>query len=237
MARQSGGIYGVFLAAGRSRRMGCPKLELPFMGGTLGGISLTAACHSTLDSILVITAHAGKPAWLPHESSNEPDRTRYKLIPCKDTAQGQSYSLQCGVRAAQRLDAEAIVVLLADQPLVTPAAINELLNEYHRNVKASKRPAFVAASREGNGIPMPPVLFHHSLFPKLLKLTGDQGARTLLRRSIERGEGIHVGFREADLLIDIDTPEDYTNLLQRESSSLGTASNSLAICSDSRSTI
>jgi molybdenum cofactor cytidylyltransferase len=222
MVRHSGEIYGVFLAAGQSRRMGCPKLELPFLGGTVGNTSLSAACASNLDSVLVITELAGKPSWLRQESSSGPDSTRYQLIPCKDAAKGQSFSLQCGVRAAQRLGAEAIVVLLADQPLLTPTAIDELLDEYHKNAKDNGGLSYIAASCEGSGLPMPPVLFPHTIFPELLKLTGDQGARSLLRRPIEL-EGVHVEFRDADLFLDIDTPEDYTSLVRRASSSVYTS--------------
>ena len=107
-------------------------------------------------------------------------------------------------------------MLLADQPLLTPTAIDVLLDEYHKNTMANARIAYIAASCQGSGVPMPPVLFHHTIFPELFKLTGDQGARTLLRGSNER-EGVHVGFRDADLFMDIDTPEDYMDLIRMTS--------------------
>ncbi|WJH32670.1 NTP transferase domain-containing protein [Paenibacillus sp. CC-CFT747] len=151
MVRDRGRVFGVFLAAGRSRRMGRPKLELPFREGTLGSTALAAACGSALDGIFVITGDTAAPAWLPQDWAAGPDRSRVHMVPCKDAEHGQAFSLRCGVEAALRHGAEAVVVLLGDQPLLTSSAINRLLDEYHGLSDEKGRPAFIAASRAGEG--------------------------------------------------------------------------------------
>ena len=63
------------------------------------------------------------------------------------------------------------------------------------------------------GVPAHPVLFARSLFPELLALTGDEGARAVVRRHWEEALKI-----EMEPLVDVDTEADYERFLKAEGS-------------------
>lgn len=97
------------------------------------------------------------------------------------------------------------LVLLADQPLVTAGMVNELIRRADRSPAA-----YVAAACQG--IARPPVIFDRTLFPELMTIRGDEGARRLLKRIELRGES--VPFADPAPFYDVDTVEDYRKLLQ-----------------------
>ena len=197
-----GGVIGIYLAAGSSRRMGCNKLSLPVGGVPLGSIALRGAVRSALDEVLVVTREEDSLEWIASDLSASPLRARWRSVPCADAEQGQAHSLHCGLREAMRKHARAVMVLLADQPLVTEHVIDRLLqHDVFRREQAAGWGS-IAASRRG--VPMPPVLFESSLFPALLMLQGDEGARKILRAE---GSAVRkVAFEEA-VFLDVDTPD------------------------------
>ncbi len=103
----------------------------------------------------------------------------------------QSRSLAIGVGAAQAMDARAVLVALADMPLVTSGHIEALVASFDGKLIASS-----AAGR-----PMPPAIFAASYFPALGKLSGDRGAASLLAGA----PSIAISAAEA---LDIDYPAD-----------------------------
>ena len=116
-----------------------------------------------------------------------------RMIANPDYAAGQSTSLRAGI-AALGQNADAVVVLLGDQPFVTAAA-------------AIVAPTY--AGQRGN-----PVLFAQAIFPELLAVQGDQGARAVL--AADRARVHLVAFDDPRPLADIDTPEDYERLLSKQ---------------------
>lgn len=117
---------------------------------------------------------------------------------CSETDHGQSASLKAGVNAAIGLGADAVVVMLADQPFVTVRLLNWMIERF----VISPDSAFVAVSK------MPPVLFSKTVFPELLQLQGDRGARELLNGKWEE-LGTFLSFSEEFFKQDIDTVEEY----------------------------
>jgi CTP:molybdopterin cytidylyltransferase MocA len=89
---------------------------------------------------------------------------------CERWEEGQSASLACGL--AELADAEAVVVVLGDQPRLSPEAIARVLGARAEGVDA------VRASYGGQ--PGHPVLIERSLFGRLRDVSGDHGARNLL---------------------------------------------------------
>jgi molybdenum cofactor cytidylyltransferase len=200
---QQNKIVGIYLAAGKSSRMGSDKLRLPLGTMTMGNYALAVAFVSELDHIAIVSGNATAD-WIDHKFYQEPFHQKWTVFHCSEAHLGQSYSLRYGVEAAQALKADAVMIMLADQPFITTAMINELLHHYHAMTNIS----FVAARFDG--LARPPIIFDKRMFPDLLRLENDQGARQLVR---EGTSGLCIDFSSPDLFMDVDTPEDYSHLL------------------------
>jgi molybdenum cofactor cytidylyltransferase len=185
-------VAALVLAAGRGSRFGeSPKLLAPLDGQPLVRHVAQAALASRAGGrVLAVTGHAaeaieGALAGLPVETLRNPDY-----------AAGLSTSLRAGF-AALSGSADAVVVLLADMPRVTPALVDRLIGPWETERPPAVVP--VAGGRRGN-----PVLLSAALAPAIAALTGDTGAGALLR-------GL-AGVREVPVeddaaLADVDTPD------------------------------
>ncbi|EKN70761.1 xanthine dehydrogenase [Neobacillus bataviensis LMG 21833] len=193
------GLVGIYLAAGKSSRMGSPKVNLPLGNRRLGSIALRAALKSKLDVTIAITRKGESLQWLTPFSKSEDLR----IVECVEADRGQSASLRAGAKVAAEMGAAGVVVLLADQPFVTTKMINRLIDEFHGSEE------FISFSH--NGVMKPPVLLASSLFPRIMKLEGDQGARSLLRSGCL---GKQIKLNKDVYFFDVDTKEDYQFLLK-----------------------
>lgn len=200
------GIVGIYLAAGKSERFGKNKLCAQIGNYPLGSLALLTALKSYLDKVIVVTGETDKCDWLAPALSH-PDRKKWVQITCRDAFKGQSYSLQCGLRYAEKLRAEAVIVMLADQPLISATMINQLIEIYHRR-KDGEDITFVASTQ--SDVICPPILFDSSIFTDLYRLEGDMGARYLIRN--RKHEGCFIEFTNPLLFYDVDTWEDYKKL-------------------------
>nr|MDQ2997746.1 nucleotidyltransferase family protein [Chloroflexota bacterium] len=159
-------VAALILAAGASSRMGSPKQLLDWGGQPLVRAAAEMALAAQLDPLLVVVG--GAQGQVADALAGLPLR----MIANPDYAAGQSTSLRAGI-AALGQDADAVVVLLGDQPFVTAAIIEQLVTEWQTSGAAIVAPTY--AGQRGN-----PVLFAHSVFPELLAVQGDQGARGVL---------------------------------------------------------
>ncbi|NYT41113.1 nucleotidyltransferase family protein [Sphingomonas sp. R-74633] len=178
----------ILLAAGRSHRFNDgDKLAEPFLDKPLAYHVVTALSHVPFAARIAVV------------SDTELDFAAlgYDVVENPDPSLGQARSLCFGVSRAQELGAEAVLVALADMPRVTAAHIRRMMD-------AADGAATIVASSDGVS-PMPPALFGRDVFPELLKLEGDHGARDLIRR------GHHVIAPPAEL-VDIDTQDDLREL-------------------------
>lgn len=189
-------ISGVILAAGRSLRMGQPKLLLALEGKSLVRRVVENALRSRLDEVLIVVG-------------NEAARIRAEIDDCPVTivenplfAEGQSTSLRAGMgRIAP--DAAAAIILMADQPFVGPEIIDEIVGRYRQ-----ERCLIVAPEYDGQiGAP---VLFDRRLFPELMAVSGDKGGRDVLRS--HRAEVSIVKFVASRAARDIDTWQEYEEI-------------------------
>lgn len=204
-AEGNGDILVVLLAAGAGSRFagtGHKLLADPGTGTTVAGAAIGHAIAAGLGEVVVITgavdlsdivascaADAGNPA--PSVRLVHNDRWR----------DGQATSLQTAIRDAQRCNATAVVVGLADQPFVDPEA--------WRRVAAGTAPISVATY---DGRRRNPVRLHRSVWAAL-PTEGDEGARSLLRMRPGLVEEIPCpGSPE-----DIDTLEDLESWQNRSS--------------------
>src|SRR5438552_2545192 len=159
-------VAGLILAAGAATRMGRPKQLLDWDGRPLVRAAAETALAARLGPVLavvgsaqaeVVAALAGLPL---------------QIVPNPDYADGQSTSLRAGI-AALPPGVEAVVVLLGDQPFVTAAMVERLVAEWRASASPIVAPVY--AGQRGN-----PVLFARAVFPELLAIQGDRGARVVL---------------------------------------------------------
>jgi CTP:molybdopterin cytidylyltransferase MocA len=164
-------VSAVLLAAGAGSRFGGGKLLAQYGGRPLIEAVLTSLAEAPVDETLVVVgADAGRM-----REVCEPYGVR--VVENPRWAEGQATSVLAGLRACGS-EARAAVVLLADQPLVGAGAVERLL-------KAFEEGAEVAVATYG-GEPRNPVLFARGIWPLLEEgLSGDEGARTVLRRRPE----------------------------------------------------
>jgi molybdenum cofactor cytidylyltransferase len=191
-------IAAVVLAAGASRRFGAPKLLLPIQGRPLVRLVVEQVLSSGVDAVHVVVGpvEAGVRQALQGLGGS--------IVRNPDFAEGMSTSLRTGV-AALSDQTEAAIVVLADQPLHTPAVIDLLVETFRSSGRPIVAPVY-------NGTRGNPVLFAASLFPELLTVTGDRGAREVIARDPARVALVRFPFLPPP---DIDTPEDYQRFSER----------------------
>ncbi len=184
-------VAAIVLAAGASRRFGTPKQLVPWQGQPLLRHVLWQVLAAQVDEVVVtLGAYADQVAPVVHGLP-------VTLVIHRDWAQGMSTSVRTGLRAL-RTEPDAALFVLADQPGLTPAWIHRILRVYetiHAGIVAPR-----AGERPGN-----PVLFDRVFFPELMKITGDQGGRVVMRA---HPQAIHWLEADPSLLWDIDFPED-----------------------------
>jgi len=190
-------VYALVLAAGLSRRYGRSKLLEELSGMPLLRHALTAAQAACRGKVVLVTGHASED--MASAASGLADavvlNSEYQSGIGSSIARGVSHLVE---------DAAAVIIMLADQPLVTAAHIGQMIEKWRNN------PDVIVATRY-SGVDGPPVLFGHSYFPQLRELESDAGARHVLRA--HRAAVRTVEFEQA--AIDIDTPDDLKALLSQ----------------------
>jgi molybdenum cofactor cytidylyltransferase len=197
MNRGQDRIAGLILAAGASTRMGKPKQLLPLKGTTLLQHICIEAVNSQLDDVfLILGCHAAEIKKALHPILSH---KKLKIINNKAYAQGISSSIVAGVSEVADVY-DHVMILLADMPYINATLINLLLQRYLN----SRLPlgAIRFKSKRSH-----PVAFSRSLYPELLKLKGDVGARSLFRKYWNRTCLVEPGASYDDC--DIYTLKDY----------------------------
>jgi molybdenum cofactor cytidylyltransferase len=128
-----------------------------------------------------------------------------RLVLNPDAAQGQSTSVLAGLSAVAAAKPDAIMVLLGDQPQVDPAVVNALITRWQEARTG------IVAPRYADGIGNP-ILFDRAVLPELTTVSGDTGARAIVRAHQERGDISLVDVR-SPAPRDVDTEADYETLL------------------------
>lgn len=195
----------IVLAAGASSRMGEPKQLLRYGGETLLGRALRAALETRCRPVVVVLG-AGAEALRA-----EVDVTDALVVFNETWAEGMGSSIRAGLsalRAATSETADAVVVLLCDQPFVTSDIIVRLVETY-----IARRALLVASAYESRGRRTlgAPALFSRALFPELMALNGPEGAKRIIQR--HTADAVCVETQSA--AFDVDTPDDY-HALQTE---------------------
>jgi molybdenum cofactor cytidylyltransferase len=185
-------IGGVVLAAGEGSRFGGPKQLAELDGRPLVEHSLIAlASVPAIERyVLVLGAYADeiRAAIDPHGAD---------VVVCDTWAEGQAASLRAGLGAID--DMAAALIMLGDQPGITPAAVEAVLALFD-----GTRPVRAVY----NGAPGHPVILTRDLMRAAMQLEGDLGARELLEDARPRKVEVAHLCRPAD----VDTPADLDSL-------------------------
>jgi molybdenum cofactor cytidylyltransferase len=192
-------ITALILAAGQSSRMGQHKMLLPLQGKPLLLHAVDHALAVEFDEVIVVVGHHAND--VRATLAGHPVR----IVENPEYQQGQSTSVRAGIAALDPA-AKAVIVLLGDQPLITPAILKSLMQAWQHSGKPIVVPFY--GGQRGN-----PVLFARALFPELLQVTGDQGGREVLQRHAEEIEPVQID--DANAAQDLDTLQEYQALQER----------------------
>jgi len=188
----------VILAAGQSSRLGSPKQLLRFNEKSLLQHCVEEALQTNIPVIVVVGANS---QLIKYELKD----LHITIAENRRWQEGMSTSLQCGLMAAKNINNEidGIIFMVSDQPFVSVMLLNNLLRAQNENSLPIAACGY--AGRLGT-----PVLFHKYFFDALMDLQGDSGAKKLIEKN--KNLATEVSFPEG--VIDIDTVEDYKDLLQ-----------------------
>ena len=187
----------IILAAGESSRLGSPKQLLVYSGATLLQHSIDVAEASNAVSVVVVLG--ANADTIKHELKF----TTAEVVINEGWKEGMASSIRFGLQTLVQLNAEveAAVLMVADQPFVTVDLLNNLMDVNRKEQRS------IVASKYGTTFGTP-VLFGLRYFNELMELTGDVGAKSMVRKNMN--ETAFVPFPKGE--IDIDTAEDYQSL-------------------------
>ena len=186
-------VAAVVLAAGRATRMGGGKLALPVGGRPMVQRVVDAALGSRATATIVVVGNEAE------EVLDAVEGRPVTVVMNPDYAEGMSTSLRAGLAAVDPA-ADGALVLLGDQPFVSSALLDVLIDRFARCRKPVVRPS--ADGRPGN-----PVLFGSTLFAELAAERGDVGGRHVIERRPD--EVSLVAVDDPHELVDIDSPLEY----------------------------
>jgi molybdenum cofactor cytidylyltransferase len=187
-------VTGLVLAAGGSKRLGTPKQLLPYASGTLLDHVLSTARACEFDQLVCVIGGSAE------EIRERVDLRGTDIVENQDFGEGCSSSIAAALTTVDPR-AGVLVLMLGDQPGVTPQTIKALL------AGRNDAPLAACAYQNGRGHPL---AFARSTFPDLRALHGDKGVWKLLDRAGDQVVDVPV---PGPIPRDVDTDEDYRALL------------------------
>jgi molybdenum cofactor cytidylyltransferase len=204
-------LPAVILAAGFSSRMGRDKARLPIPGGgwflsRLARTFLEAGCSE----VMAVVGPLGDEI---HAAAAR-ERLPVRFVVNPDPSRGQLSSLQEALAVLSGHEARGLLMSPVDQPLVTPATVRRVIEEWARSAAPIVRPSW--GGRHGH-----PVLFDARVLGELRAADLSAGARAIVHRHASEARDVEVN--DPGAFEDIDTPEDYRRVFGVEVGGAGTA--------------
>lgn len=183
----------IMLASGRSERFGDKdKLLAEYRGHPLCWHASQRCSRSSYRFRIAVVAN-------DHGVEQQFRRANWDIVRNSAPECGQSHALRVGVDEARKRGASAIVIGLADMPMVT--------TEHYENVRLALSQSSAVMSRANEAL-LPPAGFRANHFEDLLALTGDVGAKAIFMKSPDKVV-LEMAAEEA---VDVDTPDDLVRL-------------------------
>lgn len=188
---------GIVLAAGLSRRFGGANKLLANLGGKpVVRWVLDAALAARLGRVVVVVGHENTAVCKAFDDLSGDERLQ--VVVNGDYADGQSRSVVAGLQAVGD-GFSAVMYLMGDQPMVSRAMIDGLIETMEKSGKGLCYPTFKGKRRS-------PVVFSARYFPAIFALTGDVGARAI--DDANEGDAATREFADEILFHDVDRPAD-----------------------------
>lgn len=190
-------VSAILLAAGESKRMGEPKQLMPLGKTTILEQTIDNLLGSRVSEVIVVLGYRAEEAM-----------KKIAVKPIKITInpayhRGMSTSIVTGLNSVDDR-AQAVMLALADQPLIDSQTINRLIAEFLSHNKGIAIPVY--CGRRGH-----PVIFAIKYKEELLELTGDVGGRQIIRQHPD--DILEVAVNSESIITDIDTTSDYQSHL------------------------
>jgi molybdenum cofactor cytidylyltransferase len=195
-------VFAVVPAAGRSRRMGRPKLLLPFDGTTVLGRLLDTLKTSRVSECCVVVR--GDDEALKAEAQAHGARVVQPPVDPPDMRASVEWALRDIARRHQPCDDDGWLLIPADHPLLSSRLLSELLAAWDEG-----RPRILVPKHHGRR--GHPTLFRWSAAAEIDAMPPERGVNWLLERHADQVVELPYPFPEATQ--DLDTPEDYARLL------------------------
>ncbi|MDF1561363.1 MAG: nucleotidyltransferase family protein [Bacteroidales bacterium] len=189
------GIWAIVLAAGESKRMGSPKMLLPWMGMTI--------IEQVVENVLASDVSGAVLVLGAGSCGIKNITSRYNVVHCynEQYQSGMLSSVRCGF-AALPDDCTAVVVMPGDQPMIEAGEINRVLAARMESGKGIVVPVY--RGRRGH-----PLLIDSRYREEVMSLPENEGLRVLAARN--PGDLFEAETDDPSVLRDIDTQEDYLN--------------------------
>lgn len=178
--------------------MGAPKQLLPFGESTIVETVVDNMLGAKFDEVIVVVGHHAEE--IQKQLGARPIKTVFN----PDYRDGMLTSAQTGIRTPETSNAFAL--MLVDQPFITSALIDQVVDAYLQTEKGIALPSY--NYKRGH-----PVIFDQKYASDILALTSESGGvRTLFKKY---GDDIHYVTVDTDAVLrDIDYREDYERALQ-----------------------
>ncbi len=195
-------IGAIILAAGRSIRMGKPKLLLPWKETIVLDAVLQLALGAGLDPIVIVTGAFDEPIsdWISRYAGkiskvHNPEFENFEMF----------YSLKMGILSLSD-HCDAVMIFLGDQPQVQPQCIGQIIRSFEKNGSPIIIPSY--RMRRGH-----PILVRKDLFQPILDSANDSNLHEFLASFRDKID--YVTVNSNSILEDIDSPEDYERIKKK----------------------
>lgn len=187
-------ISAVILAAGQSRRMGRPKINLPWGPTTVIGQVIASLLEAGVEDVVAVT---GKVQIQGINLKVFPS-VHCVYNPLAESGEMLS-SLQVGL-ANLPAECQAVLIALGDQPQMESQVVKKILEAYHKDQPKIIIPSY--QMRRGH-----PWLISKALWPEVLAMSAPKTLRDLVHQ--HSGEIHYLNIESPSVLMDLDTPQDY----------------------------
>jgi len=193
-------ISAIVPAAGMSTRMGSlNKLLLPLEGKTMIERTVDTLIAAEIDEVVVVVGHQADLVKAAISGKG------VRIVENPEYSEGMASSIRAGVAAASPT-ADAIMICLADQPLLEPADLNSIVSAMHDARRAARSivvPFF--KGQRGN-----PVILDATYRSAMIDVVGDIGCKKIIKQNPDK---VYVIEMDTDHVVrDVDTMEAYRSL-------------------------